>query len=163
MERPFRLTSGPSIKRDASANLQSVPAQSRTPARVGNISDQLLARLHSTGYLLQNCSCLQAVLSLHGYCSTWSFLRLTTSRRNDGNDDSPSTQRYIINLTRTHVPFDWTDKCEEHFPAIKRALLNFPVLRFPNFIKDLYLSTDASDFAISAVLEQKHGNDLHPV
>ena len=37
------------------------------------------------------------------------------------------------------------------------------VLRFPDFEKDFYLSTDASDFAISGVLEQKHGDDFHPV
>ena len=42
-------------------------------------------------------------------------------------------------------------------------MLRYPVLRFPDFDKDFYLSTDASDFAISGVLEQKHDNDFHPI
>ena len=69
----------------------------------------------------------------------------------------------LVNLTRKHVKFDWSEECEKGFQSIKQALLNYPVLRFPDFTKEFFLSTDASDFAISAVLEQQHGDDLHPV
>ena len=69
----------------------------------------------------------------------------------------------LVNLTRKNVDFDWTDECETAFQSIKQSLVNYPVLRFPDFTKDFFLSTDASDFAISAVLEQQHGTDLHPV
>ena len=69
----------------------------------------------------------------------------------------------LANLTRKNVEFDWSDECEQSFEAIKQLLVKYPVLRFPDFTKDFYLSTDASDFAISAVLEQQHGDELHPV
>ena len=69
----------------------------------------------------------------------------------------------LVNLTRKNVEFDWTDECEKAFVSIKESLLHYPVLRFPDFSKDFYLSTDASDFAISAVLEQKHDDTLHPI
>ena len=66
----------------------------------------------------------------------------------------------LVNLTRKNVEFDWSDECEQSFEAIKQSLVKYPVLRFPEFTKDFYLSTDASDFAISAVLEQQHGDEL---
>ena len=69
----------------------------------------------------------------------------------------------LIHLTKKDVEFMWSEKCENGFQSIKQALLHYPVLRFPDFTKDFFLSTDASDFAISAVLEQQHGDDLHPV
>ena len=69
----------------------------------------------------------------------------------------------LVNLTRKNVDFVWTDDCQKSFDKIKSSLLNYPVLRFPDFTKDFFLSTDASDFAISAVLEQQHGNDLLPI
>ena len=69
----------------------------------------------------------------------------------------------LVNLTRKDVAFIWPKDCEEAFTKIKESLLRYPVLRFSDFDKDFYLSTDASDFAISGVLEQKHDNDFHPI
>lgn len=69
----------------------------------------------------------------------------------------------LSNLTRKDVPFIWTDQCERAFQSIKKSLVHYPVLRFPDFSKDFILSTDASQFAVSAVLEQQYGSKLHPV
>ena len=69
----------------------------------------------------------------------------------------------LVHLTRKDVEFKWSKECEDAFTSIKDSLLNFPVLRYPDFKKDFYLSTDASDLAISGVLEQKYGNDFHPI
>ena len=72
-------------------------------------------------------------------------------------------QAPLVHLTRKNVDFIWSQECEEAFTAIKQSLLTYPVLRYPDFNKDFYLTTDASDFAISGILEQKFGEDLHPI
>ena len=69
----------------------------------------------------------------------------------------------LVNLTRKNVEFIWSKECDDAFNTIKESLLKFPVLKFPDFDKEFYLSTDASDFAISGVLEQKYGDDFHPI
>ena len=69
----------------------------------------------------------------------------------------------LVNLTRKNVEFIWSKECDDAFNTIKESLLKFPVLKFPDFGKEFYLSTDASDFAISGVLEQKYGDDFHPI
>ena len=69
----------------------------------------------------------------------------------------------LVNLTRKNVEFIWSKQCDDAFNTIKESLLKFPVLNFPDFGKEFYLSTDAIDFAISGVLEQKYGDDFHPI
>src|SRR5437763_1473763 len=53
---------------------------------------------------------------------------------------------------------------EESFKLMKKILTETPVLIHPDFKKDFILSTDASGYALGAVLEQE-GNDekLHPI
>lgn len=48
----------------------------------------------------------------------------------------------------------WTDECQESFELMKRALTSPPVLAMPNEKDMFYLDTDASEFAIGAVLSQ---------
>ena len=38
-----------------------------------------------------------------------------------------------------------------------------PILIAPNMNKPFYISVDASDFAVGAILEQKKNNKMHPV
>ena len=64
----------------------------------------------------------------------------------------------LINLTRKNVKFSWDEKCETAFQTLKQALLNPPILAFPDPNKQFILYTDASDKAIGAILKQKHGD-----
>src|SRR5207248_4080521 len=59
---------------------------------------------------------------------------------------------------------NWKIEQEESFKTMKKALTETPTLIHPDFEKDFILSTDASGYALGAVLEQE-GNDkkLHPV
>jgi hypothetical protein len=59
-------------------------------------------------------------------------------------------QDTVTKLTR-NTAFAWDDKTQEAFERLKQALCTAPVLR--KF--DTRLPTDASGFAIGAVLEQK--------
>jgi hypothetical protein len=59
---------------------------------------------------------------------------------------------------------EWGPEAEQAFQNLKTAFTTAPILVHPNFAKAFYLETDASDFALGAVLSQI-GEDgkLHPV
>jgi hypothetical protein len=69
----------------------------------------------------------------------------------------------IVNLTKvvcsrrksdtTNVV--WTPQCETAFAALKQALTSAPVLRVPDLNKPFQLITDASDYALGAILVQE--------
>jgi hypothetical protein len=52
-------------------------------------------------------------------------------------------------------PFTWTDECEGAFAALKRAICTVPVLAFPTKDDPFVLHTDASKYAVGAVLSQR--------
>ena len=58
----------------------------------------------------------------------------------------------------------WGPSAEKAFQDLKTAFTTVPILVHPDFTKTLYLETDASDFALGAVLS-KMGEDekLHPI
>jgi hypothetical protein len=67
----------------------------------------------------------------------------------------------LTNLTKKKVVFHWDNKCEDAFRAIIKALLNPPILVFPDFSKRFKITTDASNVGLGAVLSQDDddGND----
>ena len=70
----------------------------------------------------------------------------------------------LNNLTRDSVPFLWSATCEQAFSAIKEALISYPILQLPKFDREFHLSTDASKYALGAVLEQiSDSGDLLPI
>jgi hypothetical protein len=66
-------------------------------------------------------------------------------------------------LKRKGAQFLWSREQQESFDHLKQALCQAPVLQMPDFTKDFVLCTDASDFAISAVLHQRVEGHLAPV
>lgn len=70
----------------------------------------------------------------------------------------------LNNLTRKNVKFTWCDKCDRSFQTLINYLSEKPILAFPNFDAPFYLSTDASQVGIGAVLSQKDEHQReHPV
>ena len=57
-------------------------------------------------------------------------------------------------LTSKGEPFVWTCECSQAFEKLKNCLCEAPTLAHPDFTKEFILDTDASDFAIGAVLSQ---------
>ncbi|KAE8723917.1 hypothetical protein F3Y22_tig00011277pilonHSYRG00002 [Hibiscus syriacus] len=65
----------------------------------------------------------------------------------------------LTELLKKDKVWEWSTKCQDTFEKIKEAIMNEPVLVFPNYTKSFVVFTDASDVAIGGVLMQEG----HPV
>jgi len=52
---------------------------------------------------------------------------------------------------------------QEAFEALKRALCEAPVLQVTDFSTEFVLATDASEVAVSAILQQRVNSALAPI
>ena len=66
-------------------------------------------------------------------------------------------------LTRQQVKFDWTPEHQEAFKHLKEAIIQAPILHYPNPNKTYIIYTDASDDACGAQLSQEHDGTEFPV
>ena len=69
----------------------------------------------------------------------------------------------MMDLTRDKVAWSWGDAQEHSFTALKVAIATAPILHLPNFERQFIITTDASDVAIGAILEQDFGSGLQPI
>ena len=60
----------------------------------------------------------------------------------------------LIQLTRKDTLFLWTPEAHNAFSALKANFLSAPVLVHPDPTRPFQVETDASDFAIGAILSQ---------
>ena len=60
----------------------------------------------------------------------------------------------LARLMEKDAPFEWTDECSRSFKSLKLNLSTTPILAYPKFDKPFILDTDASGYAIGAVLSQ---------
>ena len=60
----------------------------------------------------------------------------------------------LYQLTERNFPFKWTAECQRCLEELKCRLTTTPVLAYPDYSRRFILDTDASDFAIGAVLAQ---------
>lgn len=66
-------------------------------------------------------------------------------------------------LTRKGVPFEWNEACQAAFDGLKRAMVEAPVLPYPDPKLPYLLDTDASAEGIGAVLSQVKDGREHVV
>jgi hypothetical protein len=69
----------------------------------------------------------------------------------------------LTDLTHKDTPFLWTSQTTEAFEDLKRRMTEAPVLCIPDPELPFTVTTDASDFAVGAVLMQDKGQGPQPV
>ena len=69
----------------------------------------------------------------------------------------------LTDLTREKIAWRWEDAEVNSFTALKVAIATAPVLRLPDFEKQFVVTTDASDVAVGAILEQNFGYGLQHI
>ena len=69
----------------------------------------------------------------------------------------------LHNLTRKNVLWKWEDEEQEAFDTLKHRFTSYPVLRNPDPDKHYILDTDASAFAVGAILQQEFDDGRHPI
>ena len=69
----------------------------------------------------------------------------------------------LTNLTRKNHPFTWSLREGEAFNALKTVLQQAPVLQLADQTRPYIVTTDASDYAMGAVLSQVWDDGEHPV
>lgn len=75
--------------------------------------------------------------------------------------DFSKIARPLTKLLRKDQPFGWSEDQQTAFEFFKNALTSKPILQFPDFTKEFILTTDASQYAIGAILSQGElGKDL---
>ncbi|XP_024010373.1 uncharacterized protein LOC112085393, partial [Eutrema salsugineum] len=71
--------------------------------------------------------------------------------------------RPLTRLLCKEVDFIFDAECEEAFKLIKEALVSAPIVQTPDWSLPFEVMTDASDFAVRAVLGQKKDKKLHVI
>ena len=66
-------------------------------------------------------------------------------------------------LTRKDTPFVWSPECDLVFNLLKSRFTSAPILWYFDFTQPAIVETDASDFALGAVLSQYFDGILHPI
>ena len=68
-------------------------------------------------------------------------------------------------MKKSDLPeFQWTPACQEGFDQLKKALMEAPILAYPDYSKPFILEMDASLKGLGTVLSQKGGNnEIHVV
>ena len=61
------------------------------------------------------------------------------------------------------MKFDWTPEHHEAFIHLKEAIVQAPILHYPNPNKTYIVYTDASDDACGAQLSQEHNGTEFPI
>lgn len=70
----------------------------------------------------------------------------------------------LTSLLKKDVKFEWSEKCQDSFNTLKKALTSAPVLAYPKFDRPFILATDSSEHAIGYVLSQLDDQDKeHPI
>src|SRR4051812_34293964 len=69
----------------------------------------------------------------------------------------------LTQLTHKDTPYTWTTQTQAAFDTLRTALTHTPILCIPDPALPFVITTDASGFAVGAVLQQDQGHGFQPV
>ena len=78
-------------------------------------------------------------------------------------NSSKDLQKLLTLLTRQQVKFEWTPEHHTTFLHLKEAIVQVPILHYPNPDKRNIVYTDASDDTCRAQLSQEHNGTEFPI
>jgi hypothetical protein len=67
----------------------------------------------------------------------------------------------LMRMLRKDVLWEWDPNANNSFEELKKKLTEYPILRCPDFYRQFWIYTDASGFALGAVLSQKDHNGAY--
>jgi len=65
----------------------------------------------------------------------------------------------LYHLLKKEVAWNWSNQCQMAFETLKQKLVEYPILRLPDFQRKFVLFTDASNSAVGALLSQVDDNE----
>lgn len=68
----------------------------------------------------------------------------------------------LTELLSEKTPFEWTPTRDSTFQDLKAQFREAPILQHFDYTKQIFIDTDASDYALGAVASQYHGKSKHP-
>ena len=74
-----------------------------------------------------------------------------------------SLAKPLTDMLKKGKEWQWTDLEQESFEILKEKLIEFPILQYPDFSQPFILTTDASGYALGAVLSQGTPGKDRPV
>ena len=121
------------------------------------IENSLLKPQESKISAIKNYETPQTQKQAHSFVSLASFYRRFIK-------SFAAIAKPIYNVIHAET-FAWTKEADEAFNELKHILCTYPVLRLPQLDQPFQIWTDASGFAIGAVLTQidQSDNKMHPV
>ena len=69
----------------------------------------------------------------------------------------------LIRLTRKKKPWNWSSQCQSSFETLKRAFNSVPVLAHWDSDSPIIVGTDASDYALAAILSTYKEGEIYPI
>jgi RNase H-like domain found in reverse transcriptase len=69
----------------------------------------------------------------------------------------------LTDLTHKDIVYQWTDQTHKAFQELCNCMTQAPILCIPDPDQPFMVTTDASDFAVGAVLQQDKGQGPQPV
>ncbi len=69
----------------------------------------------------------------------------------------------LTKLLKKDEKFLWNNECGISFETLKKSIISPPVLQYPDFSKEFIITTDASNYAIGAILSQGKINSDRPI
>nr|GEZ34341.1 DNA-directed DNA polymerase [Tanacetum cinerariifolium] len=79
------------------------------------------------------------------------------------NDMVEKTMKVFMDDFSKNTPFMFSEDCIQAFQTLKKKLTEAPILIAPNWDLPFELMCDANDFAIGAVLGQRHEKNFKPI
>lgn len=73
------------------------------------------------------------------------------------------TSKPLTKLLKKDTKFIWDASCSIAFQTLKESIISPPILQYPDFSKKFIITTDASNFAVGAILSQGEINKDKPI